>query len=133
MARGRTQIANLLLASIRNFDLKIPNSKVAWDGLTADHTDHPHAVTNVWQMWPMTESNTFNSPIRSQFPTDGLLSALNRVVINKNILRTGTTPPHRTLNTINTNRLVTNNLLFTSFHSKSHFSNGADKLDRVNV
>ena len=42
-------------------------------------------------------------------------------------------PPHRTMDTISVNRLVTNNLLFTCLHSKSHLSNGTDELDRMNV
>ena len=41
MARGRTQIADLLLAGIRDFNLKISNRKVARDGLTAEHADYP--------------------------------------------------------------------------------------------
>lgn len=65
MARGRTQNANLLLASIRDLHLKFPNRKVTRDGLTADHAGHPHAVTNNTKMQPLTKRKTLNRPIQS--------------------------------------------------------------------
>ena len=77
MATGRTQIADLLLACITDFNLKISGRKVARDGFTADHADHPHAVTNIWQMRPMTESNILDSPIQPQCSADGLLVTLH--------------------------------------------------------
>lgn len=63
MARGRIQNANLLLASIRDLHLKFPNRKVTRDGLTADHAGHPHAVTNITKMQPLTKRKTLNRPI----------------------------------------------------------------------
>lgn len=63
MARGRTQNANLLLASIGDFHLKFPNRKVTRDDLTADHAGHPHAVNNITKMQPMTKRKTLKRPI----------------------------------------------------------------------
>ena len=133
VTRRMAQITYLLLTSTGNFDINFSNRQITRNSLAADHTRNTHPIANIGQMGPMTKRDSLNNPISPQNTTNGLFRPLNRIIINKHILRAGTTTPNRALNTTNANDLMVDNLLLAGFNSKGYLSSRTHELYCMNL